>query len=116
MSFEEQETEHLFAYGTLQTEAVQLATFGRRLEGKPDSLVGYRVTMIPIQDQAFVISSGAAQHRTLQFTGSASDFVEGTVFKITSKELEQADEYEPAEYKRVLVELRSGAKAWVYVA
>jgi len=116
MSLEEKETENLFSYGTLQTEAVQLATFGRRLEGKPDSLVGYSLTMIPIQDQDFVTLSGAAHHRNLQFTGIASDFVEGTVFTVTGKELEQADAYEPADYQRVLVQLRSGMNAWVYLS
>ena len=115
MGLEEKETEHLFSYGTLQTEAVQLATFGRGLEGKPDALVGYSLTMIQIQDQDFVATSGSAHHRNLQFTGIASDFVEGTVFKLTRKEVEQADAYEPAEYKRALVQLRSGMNAWVYL-
>lgn len=110
-----EETERLFAYGTLQTEAVQLATFGRRLEGQPDALVGYCLTMVEIEDQDFVAASGSAQHRNLQFTGLASDFVEGTVFTMTRNELEQADEYEPADYRRMLVQLRSGVKAWVYV-
>ena len=32
----------LFSYGTLQQEDVQLATFGRRLTGVSDALVGYR--------------------------------------------------------------------------
>ncbi len=115
MSLEEKETVNLFAYGTLQSEAVQLATFGRRLEGKPDMLVGYSLTMIQIQDQNFVATSGTAHHRNLQFTGIASDLVEGTVFTVTKKELEQADAYEPAGYKRVLTQLRSGMKAWVYL-
>ena len=115
MSLEEKETENLFAYGTLQTEAVQLATFGRRLAGQPDALVGYSLTMIQIQDQDFVATSGTAHHRNLQFTGLASDLVAGTVFTVTKKELEQADAYEPAEYKRVLAQLRSGMNAWVYL-
>ena len=38
--------ENLFSYGTLQSVAVQLATFGRRLAGKADRLIGYRVTLI----------------------------------------------------------------------
>lgn len=108
-------TENLFSYGTLQKEDVQLTTFGRRLEGQPDTLVGYRLTMIQIEDQAFVAAYGANQ-RNLQFTGLASDFVEGAVLKLTKKELEQADAYEPAEYKRVRVELKSGTNAWVYVS
>ena len=115
MSLEETETEHLFAYGTLQNEAVQLATFGRRLAGQPDALVGYRLTLIEIEDQDFVATSGTAHHQNLQCTGLASDFVAGAVFTVTQKELAQADEYEPADYKRVLVQLRSGVKAWAYV-
>ena len=107
--------EKLFTYGTLQTEEVQLATFGRRLEGHADALPGYALKTIEIQDQDFVAKSGTAIHRNLQFTGDPSDFVEGTVYSVTPKELEQADEYEPAGYKRVLVQLRSGANAWVYL-
>jgi gamma-glutamylcyclotransferase (GGCT)/AIG2-like uncharacterized protein YtfP len=115
MSLEEKATEHLFSYGTLQTAAVQLATFGRRLEGKPDILVGYSLTMIRIQDQNFVAVSGTAHHRIIQFTGIASDLVEGMVFALSKKELAQADAYEPVGYKRVLARLRSGMNAWVYV-
>ena len=109
------ETERLFSYGTLQTESVQLSTFGRRLDGSPDALLGYRLRMIKIEDQDFVVMSGAEYHRTLEFTGNASDFVEGTVFSVTQQELEQADAYEPDGYKRVRVTLRSGTEAWVYL-
>jgi hypothetical protein len=109
------ETEHLFAYGTLQQEAVQLATFGRRLEGQPDALVGYALQMIRIADADFVAASGTADHRNLQFTGKTSDVVEGTALLVTKSELEQSDAYEPAGYNRVLVQLRSGTNAWVYL-
>jgi hypothetical protein len=108
------ETERLFSYGTLQTETVQLSTFGRRLAGSPDALAGYRLRMIKIEDQDFVATSGAEYHRNLEFTGRASDFIEGTVFFVTQQELEQADAYEPEGYKRVRVQLRSGTEAWVY--
>ena len=106
--------ERLFSYGTLQTESVQLSTFGRKLDGSPDALVGYRLRMIMIADQDFVATSGAEYHRNLEFTGSASDLVEGTVFSVTQQELEQADAYEPDGYKRVQVKLQSGTEAWVY--
>jgi gamma-glutamylcyclotransferase (GGCT)/AIG2-like uncharacterized protein YtfP len=107
--------ENLFTYGTLRNETVQLATFGRRLEGKPDTLVAYKLTTIEIQDQGFVIKSGTANHRNLQYTGLASDFVEGIVFSVTRDELEQGDAYEPAGYKRVRVQMKSGLEAWVYL-
>jgi len=107
--------EQLFTYGTLQLEEVQLATFGRRLEGRPDILIGYRLVKITIEDEEFVAKSGTAEHRNLQFTGSASDFVEGTVFSVTMAELEESDAYEPEGYERVLVQLKSGANAWIYL-
>ena len=110
-----EQSEQLFSYGTLQTESVQLSTFGRRLSGGPDALVGYCLRMIKIEDQDFVVTSGAEYHRTLEFTGSASDFVEGTVFSVTQQELEQADTYEPDGYKRVRVQLQSSTEAWVYL-
>lgn len=115
MTLKTEDTENLFSYGTLRTEEVQLATFGRRLESTPDVLVGYSLKMIVIQDQDFVAKSGTAHHRNIQFTGLESDFVEGAVLSVTKTELEQADSYEPDGYKRVQVQLRSGSKAWVYL-
>src|SRR5215213_964849 len=110
------ETERLFSYGTLQTEAVQISTFGRKLSGSPEALVGYRLRMIKIEDHNFVMTSGAEYHRNLEFTGSASDFVEGTVFSVTQQELEQADAYEHDGYERRQIQLRSGTKAWIYLS
>jgi len=115
MIADQKATELLFSYGTLCKEEVQLSTFGRKLEGSPDSLVGYRLTMIRIQDEHFVETSGTAHHRNLQFTGSESDLVEGAVFRVTMKEHELADAYEPEGYKRVQATLKSGATTWVYV-
>lgn len=106
--------QNLFSYGTLQHDDVQLATFGRRLEGRQDALVGYRIIMIEVRDPAFVAKAGAMQ-RSLKYTGNNSDIVEGAVLKLTLQELELADAYEPAEYKRKLVPLKSGTQAWVYL-
>jgi gamma-glutamylcyclotransferase (GGCT)/AIG2-like uncharacterized protein YtfP len=111
-----EELEHLFSYGTLQIEAVQLATFGRRLIGEPDALLGYCQTRLEIQHPSLVGPGGAPYHLNAEFTGRDSDFVAGTRFKVTKKELEQADIYEDAaEYKRISVQLKSGIRAWVYV-
>ena len=79
MDHEPKETERLFSYGTLQTESVQVSTFGRRLDGRLDALIGYRLRMIQIMDQEFVRTSGAEYHRNLEFTGNSSDLVGGTV-------------------------------------
>ena len=115
MDHESKDNERLFSYGTLQTESVQLSTFGRRLDGNPDALIGYRLQMIQIKDQEFVATSGAEYHRNLEFTGNASDVVEGTALAVTEQELKQADAYEPEGYERVRVKLQSETEAWVYL-
>jgi gamma-glutamylcyclotransferase (GGCT)/AIG2-like uncharacterized protein YtfP len=115
MSIEPRETENLFSYGTLQKAEVQLATFGRTLEGEADTLIGYVLMLIQIQDEDFARKNGA-QQRNLHFTGINSDTVEGTVLRVTKNELELADSYEPAEYQRILVKLSSGLDAWVYLS
>lgn len=104
----------LFSYGTLRDEAVQLKTFGRRLFGETDSLVGYRLTTVEIVDERFAAKHGSKQLNA-QLTGDASDVIEGSVLKLTGAELEAADTYEPADYKRERVQLKSGVRAWLYV-
>ena len=115
MSHEDQTTELLFSYGTLQLEAVQLDTFGRTFNGRHNVLAGYRIAMVEIQDPDFVAKNGSAPQRNLEYTGHDSDVVEGTVLELTKSELEQADTYEPVEYERKLVQLNSGTEAWVYL-
>jgi hypothetical protein len=107
--------ELLFAYGTLQLEAVQLATFGRRLEGTSDALAGFDLVPLQITDQAVAALSGSARHTMAHFTGRASDVVSGTVFVVTPEELQHADRYEVADVKRVAVVLQSGLRAWAYI-
>lgn len=106
--------ESLFSYGTLQLEPVQLATFGRRLMGRQDRLLGYRLDQIEIRDPAVVSTSGLTHHPMLVWTGDLQDTVQGTVFQLTPAELAQADAYEVADYRRVRAPLASGSSAWVY--
>lgn len=108
-------TEKLFSYGTLRYKSVQIATFGRELEGKTDRLTGFTLSFIKIQDPSVVATSGDEEHPIIAMTGDTSDYVEGVVFDITPAELAQADSYEVSDYKRIQVQLSSGIAAWVYV-
>jgi gamma-glutamylcyclotransferase (GGCT)/AIG2-like uncharacterized protein YtfP len=105
----------LFSYGTLQQENVQLASFGRHLDGTPDAMPGYRNSMLEITDPEVIRTSGKRFHPIVEPSGNAADEVAGTVFRITAAELAAADAYEVSDYKRILVRLKSGAEAWVYV-
>ena len=115
MPVDELLTEFLFSYGTLQLEAVQMATFGRRLEGRADVLEGFASVPLKIDDPAVIAVSGKEYHTMARFTGRAGDAISGTVFRVTHAEIDSADGYEVAAVKRVAVVLRSGVRAWVYV-
>ena len=105
----------LFSYGTLQFERVQLGTFGRILKGNKDCLKRYVLCQIEITDPDVIKSSGTKIHPILEYTGNETDFVEGTVFELTNKELVQADSYEVDDYKRNELVFASGDKAFVYL-
>jgi gamma-glutamylcyclotransferase (GGCT)/AIG2-like uncharacterized protein YtfP len=108
-------SERLFSYGTLQLEQVQLATFGRKLEGQADEMPGYSLTMLKIDDPEVVATSGKTHHPVVAYTGNSGDRVSGAVFAITPEELAHADDYEVDAYRRDRVTLASGVSAWVYV-
>jgi hypothetical protein len=105
----------LFSYGTLQQDDVQLASFGRLLEGQDDAMPGYRQSLIEITDPEVIKTSGKRFHPIVEPSDKPDDQVTGRMFWITDAELKAADQYEVADYKRILVRLRSGNLAWVYV-
>jgi gamma-glutamylcyclotransferase (GGCT)/AIG2-like uncharacterized protein YtfP len=105
----------LFSYGTLQQDDVQLASFGRLLEGQDDAMPGYRQSLIEITDPEVIKTSGKRFHPIVEPSDNPDDQVKGRMFRITDAELKAADQYEVADYKRILVRLRSGNSAWVYV-
>lgn len=105
----------LFSYGTLQLPAVQMATYGRRLSGRPDVLRGYRLAPLAISDAEVVRISGAAVHTIARRTDDPADALPGVVFLLTEAELAATDAYEVDAYGRVEVTLASGRTAFVYV-
>ncbi|WP_267273534.1 gamma-glutamylcyclotransferase family protein [Pseudomonas putida] len=105
----------LFSYGTLQDKAVQLANFGRELNGQADRMPGYRMDWVEITDPGALATSGKSHHPIVSPSSQANDSVAGIVFQISEDELAAADRYEVADYKRVAVTLASGLTAWVYV-
>lgn len=106
----------LFSYGTLQNPDVQLDTFGRRLSAEDDVLPGYTVDYAEIEDTRVVDLTGLSVHPVVRPTGSPLDKVVGKVLWVTEDELDAADEYEVALYRRVSVVLASGRTAWAYVS
>jgi len=72
----------VFAYGTLQDEKVQIATFGRLLRGHPDELVGFELSSVRIEDPKVAAASGKTHHANVTFNGREDQRVSGMVFEI----------------------------------
>ena len=94
---------------------MQLANYGRRLEGEPDALTGYTLEPVEIDDPAVVYLSGKAVHMIARRSRNPAEMIPGMVFVLTEAELAATDAYETDAYSRVEVTLRSGRTAWVYV-
>ncbi len=106
----------LFSYGSLQSESVQIDTFGRRLIGIKDQLPGYALTQVPITDPKRVEIHGTSHYANAEAADNALSQVSGTVLDVTEEELSQSDRYEAADgYSRVQLTMASGRLAWVYV-
>jgi hypothetical protein len=106
---------YLFSYGSLQQESVQINTFHRLLEGRPDNLIGFIIAEMKILDVDVIAKSGKNFHPIAKFTGLRHNRIPGTVFEVSEEELIRADSYEVDSYQRILTTLESGKSAWVYV-
>jgi gamma-glutamylcyclotransferase (GGCT)/AIG2-like uncharacterized protein YtfP len=103
--------EKLFAYGSLQNEDIQKDLFGRILEGTPETLIGYVIKQIQIEEEF-----GIVNYPIITQTENQENTINGIVYEISTKELHQSDLYEGLHYKRVEVQLQSKQKAWAYSA
>ena len=88
----------------------------RRVMSPCNELTAFELSTLRIEDPAFVAKSGRAEHAIVRFTGNPHDRVPGMAFELTDTEMDSADRYEPAGYRRVLAILVSGLQAWVYAA
>jgi gamma-glutamylcyclotransferase (GGCT)/AIG2-like uncharacterized protein YtfP len=106
----------LFSYGDLEKEQVQRSTFGRRLDGWTDELVGFEQSRVKIEDPQVAAALGKTHHANAEFNGNEASRIPGMVFEVTDAELARADEFERTySYERVTAPLASGRQAWVYV-
>ena len=105
----------LFSYGTLQDPKVQLATYGRLVEGVPDALRGYVLVKLVIDDHHVVSLSGKDVHTIARHSGNPEDRIPGAVLFLSEKEMSSSDDYEVDAYARTDVTLESGRRAFVYV-
>lgn len=95
----------LFAYGTLRDEQVQKYVFHRSLKGQADTLTGFVISTKKMYGSYLVLQPGR----------NPEDEVQGMAYELGDGDLQKADVYEGPAYARVLVSLKSGHQAWVYL-
>ena len=106
----------LFAYGTLALPNVQIATFGRVLDGVEDAVSGFELMDLEITDFDVISKSGKHIHKITVPSGDKTAKVMGKVIAVTSNELRLTDDYEVEQYSRKEIMLESGKTAWAYMA
>jgi gamma-glutamylcyclotransferase (GGCT)/AIG2-like uncharacterized protein YtfP len=99
----------LFTYGTLQNDDIQESLFGRILQGTPETLIGYKLNEIQIEEEF-----GIVHYPIITETQNPEDTISGIVYQITTNDLHQTDLYEGLHYKRVEVHLQSNETVWAY--
>ncbi|CAA9196509.1 hypothetical protein FLA105534_01172 [Flavobacterium bizetiae] len=102
--------EKLFSYGTLRSKQIQMQLFSKILTGSPDQLLGHKLKSLQIEEEF-----GMADYVVAVPTVDSSDPIHGIAYNISASDLAKVDIFESNAYKRVQVELKSGAVAWVYI-
>ncbi|UTN04131.1 gamma-glutamylcyclotransferase [Flavobacterium bizetiae] len=102
--------EKLFSYGTLRSKQIQMQLFSKILTGSPDQLLGHKLKSLQIEEEF-----GMADYVVAVPTADSSDPIHGIAYNISASDLAKVDIFESNAYKRVQVELKSGAVAWVYI-
>ncbi|PKA98719.1 gamma-glutamylcyclotransferase (GGCT)/AIG2-like uncharacterized protein YtfP [Flavobacteriaceae bacterium MAR_2009_75] len=97
---------YIFSYGTLRQIDIQEQLFGRKLEGEPDELLGFELSL----------QKAYGKYPIIVKTENHNSKIGGVAFQISEDELLHTDIYEGSEYSRIQVPLKSGKQAWVYVA
>ncbi|MFJ5264939.1 gamma-glutamylcyclotransferase family protein [Streptomyces sp. NPDC088387] len=105
----------LFSYGALQDIGVQEQFLGRTVDGTPDHLPGFVLTVAELDDTDLIAATGSARHPMAVLGTSSGTRVRGTVYLLTEAELDAVDRHSGVGFHRVPVELGSGITAWAYV-
>ena len=93
----------IFAYGTLRFDDVMEAVVGRRFDGVPARLHGYRRCRVRAQPYPAILAA-------------AEETTEGVAFSgVDDEALALLDVFEGSLYVREWVTLETGAGAWTYV-
>lgn len=93
----------LFVYGVLRDPRVQQTLLGRTLEGRRETLKGYKL----------VLEGGKWPFPYIE-KGLPSDEVEGIVLELTEDEMEKCAVFETPDFTRRRETLNSGEQAWIF--
>ncbi len=105
----------LFAYGSLRERKVQRWLFGRAVPATPDSVHGACCRWVDDLDADLFRLTGQRGYPMLWLDANTPTCIDGERLRLSAAALQRADAYEGDAYRREVVQLRSGHRAWVYV-
>lgn len=107
-------TTQLFSYGAFTQDHVHRAVYERRLSGRLDSLLGYRLKLIAVpEDTAGTLR---IEQQPAAVPGDPDDLIAGMRYEVSEAELAAVEQVNQALFTKVWVKLASGEEAWVFVA
>jgi gamma-glutamylcyclotransferase (GGCT)/AIG2-like uncharacterized protein YtfP len=95
--------QNIFVYGTLKLKSVQQKILGRTLSFTKDCLENFEISKKKIEGTYPTI---------IPLKGS---IISGNVIAVDEQELKLLDAYEGSAYIRIMVVLKTGRTAWVYL-
>jgi len=101
---------HVFAYGHLQNDEIQMRVFKKIINGHREVLKGYTISDKMVADKF------PAKESSGPLTTDVDGGLEGTVLSLTETQLKLVDAFEGNLYERMQVLLLSGLKVWIYIA
>ena len=107
-------TTQVFSYGAFTQAHVHQAVYERRLNGRLDSLPGYRLKLIDVPEHA--VGTLRVEQQPAAVPGESDDLIAGMRYEISNAELAAVEEVNQEFFDKVWVRLASGEDAWVFVA
>lgn len=106
-------TTQVFSYGAFTQPQVHRRVYGRRLNGRLDSLHGYRLKLIDVPDD--VVETLGMTKQPAAVAGESHDLIAGMRYEISNIELAAVESVNSGLFDRVWVKLASGERSWVFV-
>lgn len=105
----------VFSYGALARPEFQYSLFGELVAIAPARVRGFQLQQVPIPAEELLPTDRQPFRSVAVPAADQNSVVDGFVVRLSSAQIESADEFEAPEYERDVVVLEDGTRAWMYL-